>query len=61
MEYGTWDRGGIERQLLGTIAMAVQRGNAMAMLVGYTRAAQMRGSGRGEGKVGEELEEHANA
>ena len=58
---GTWDRGGIERRLLGTIAIAVQRGNATAMLVGYTRAAQMRGSGGQKREVGEELEEHSSA
>jgi hypothetical protein len=27
-----------ERQLLGAIAVAVQRGNALAMLTGYSRA-----------------------
>ena len=30
------------RQLLGTIATAVQRGNGLAMLAGYTRAAVAR-------------------
>ena len=35
---GTWTSSAIERQLLGTIAVAVQRGNALAMLTGYTRA-----------------------
>ena len=35
---GTWTSGAIERQLLGAIAVAVQRGNALAMLTGYTRA-----------------------
>ena len=35
---GTWHSGLIERQLLGSIAVAVQRGNALAMLCGYTRA-----------------------
>jgi hypothetical protein len=43
---GTWDSGSIERRLLGTIAIAVQRGNAMAMLMGYTRTAQAHGAGR---------------
>ena len=45
---GTWDSGSIERRLLGTIAIAVQRGNAMAMLMGYTRtlSAQAHGAGR---------------
>jgi hypothetical protein len=36
---GTWSCGLIERQLLGTVAVAVQRGNALAMLCGFTRAA----------------------
>lgn len=36
---GTWTSGIIERQLLGAIAVAVQRGNALAMLTGYTRSA----------------------
>lgn len=36
---GTWTQSGIQRQLLGTIAAAVQRGNGLAMLAGYTRAA----------------------
>ena len=35
---GTWSRGEIERRLLGAIAVAVQRGNALAMLTGYSRA-----------------------
>lgn len=35
---GTWTSSAIERQLLGAIAAAVQRGNALAMLTGYTRA-----------------------
>ena len=35
---GTWTEKGIQRQLLGAIATAVQRGNGMAMLAGYTRA-----------------------
>ena len=43
---GTWKSGTIERQLLGTIAIAVQRGNAMAMLLGYTRTSQMREADR---------------
>ena len=37
---GSWTRGAIERQLLSQIAVAVQRGNALAMLSGYTRAAR---------------------
>jgi hypothetical protein len=35
---GTWTSGEIARQLMGAIATAVQRGNALAMLAGYTRA-----------------------
>ena len=35
---GTWNSGSIERQLLGAVAMAVQRGNALAVLSGHTRA-----------------------
>ena len=33
---GTWSSGAIEQQLLGAIAVAVQRGNALTMLAGYT-------------------------
>jgi hypothetical protein len=44
---GTWSSGEINRQLLGAIAMAVQRGNALAMLAGYTRAAAVEGVRRG--------------
>ena len=36
---GTWTSAAISRHLLGAIAMAVQRGNAIAMLSGNTRAA----------------------
>jgi hypothetical protein len=36
---GTWKSADIERQLLGAIAIAVQRGNALAMLSGNTRTA----------------------
>jgi len=43
---GTWSRGEIQRQLLGAMAVAVQRGNALAMLAGYAR------SGRGSGSSG---------
>jgi hypothetical protein len=34
---GTWTNARIERQLLGAIAVAVQRGNALTMLAGYSR------------------------
>ena len=43
---GTWNSGEIKRQLLGAIAVAVQRGNALAMLVGYTRSGQGNALGR---------------
>ena len=39
---GAWSSSSIQRHLLGHIATAVQRGNAMAMLTGYTRAASAR-------------------
>jgi hypothetical protein len=39
---GTWTSAAITRHLLGAIAVGVQRGNAMAMLCGYTRAAAAR-------------------
>ena len=50
---GTWSRGVIERQLLGAIAVAVQRGNALTMLAGFTRAAAVspRGESESEGAV----------
>ena len=38
---GTWDSGSIQRQVLGSVAIAVQRGNALAMLCGYNRAANV--------------------
>ena len=34
---GTWKSGDIKRQLLGAIAVALQRGNALTVLTGYTR------------------------
>ena len=39
---GAWSSARIERQLLGAIAVAVQRGNALIMLTGYTRASVAR-------------------
>ena len=36
---GTWSSGHIRRMLLGSTAVALQRGNAMIMLSGYTRSA----------------------
>ena len=38
----TWKRGAIERQLLCEIAVAVQRGNALTMLSGHTKAVRAR-------------------
>ena len=38
LSMGTWSSGEIARQLMGAIATAIQRGNALAMLNGYTRA-----------------------
>ena len=37
-----------ERHLLSAIAVAVQRGNALAMLNGYSGAARLAGPGQGE-------------
>ncbi len=39
---GTWGAAQIERHLLGAIAVAVQRGNALALLSGYTQTTSMR-------------------
>ena len=39
---GTWKSESIERHLRGAVAAAVQRGNAMAMLCGFTRATGVR-------------------
>ena len=39
---GTWNDSHIKRMLLGVIAVAVQRGNAMTMLSGFTRSASAR-------------------
>jgi hypothetical protein len=39
---GTWTSGSIQRYLLSGIAVAVQRGNALAMLSGLTRAGHAR-------------------
>ena len=47
---GAWSSASIQRRLLACIATAVQRGNAMAMLAGYTRAT----SGRARRDVPEE-------
>lgn len=50
---GTWSSGSIEQQLLASIAVAVQRGNAMAMLMGYTRALRLTVARNGVGSSGE--------
>ena len=39
---GTWTYGSVKRQLLGSVALAVQRGNALTMLSGFSRAASVR-------------------
>ena len=54
---GSWTSGAIERQLLGQIAMAVQRGNALAMLSGYTRAARAQAMRRVRGDSGCDVDE----
>jgi hypothetical protein len=38
---GLWPRDVIVRQLLGSVAVAVQKGNAMAVLSGYSKAVTM--------------------
>ena len=38
---GTWTSAAISRHLLSAIAVAVQRGNALAMLSGYSSAARV--------------------
>ena len=38
---GTWTSAAIQRHLLSAIAVAVQRGNALAMLSGYSNATRM--------------------
>ena len=51
---GTWTSAAITRHLTGAIATAVQRGNAMAILCGYTRAASVKAAlddGAEEGEV----------
>ena len=47
MNKGTWSSRAIERYLLGAIVLAVQRGNLLAMLTGYSRAIARAGSRRG--------------
>ena len=43
----TWNSGSVERYLLDAVAVAVQKGNATAVLVGYTRTTQTNRAGRG--------------
>ena len=51
LSLGAWGSGEIERQLLGAVAVAVQRGNALAVMTGFARAtADARG--RRAGKSG---------
>ena len=50
---GTWTSANITRHLTGAIATAVQRGNAMAMLSGYTQAARVHAAAEENGAVEE--------
>jgi hypothetical protein len=57
---GTWSRGAIERHLLSAISIAVQRGNALTMLCGFTRTrsgerASTQGDHRGEDESAEDM------
>jgi hypothetical protein len=45
---GTWTSGAIKRHLLSAIAVAVQRGNALAMLSGYSNATRAAAAEQGE-------------
>ena len=45
---GTWTSAAITRHLLSAIAVAVQRGNALAMLSGYSGAARLAEAGQTE-------------
>ena len=54
---GTWTSTAITRHLMGAIATAVQRGNAMALLSGYTRAARINAATEKSG-AGNEKEEN---
>ena len=45
---GTWTSAAIKRHLLNAIAVAVQRGNALARLSGYSGAARMTAASEGE-------------
>jgi hypothetical protein len=54
---GSWTSGEIKRQLLGGMAVAVQRGNALAMLAGCTRSGRSNALG---GRVSERGGEEAD-
>ena len=45
---GTWTSAAITRHLLSAIAVAVQRGNALAVLSGYSSAARVAWAGDNE-------------
>ena len=49
-QLGLWPRGAILKQLVGAVSIAIQRGNCMTFLAGYTRAMAMglKGSDRQE-------------
>ena len=51
---GTWTSAAIRRHLTGAVAIGLQRGNAIAMLSGYSRTARVgaREDGTREEKVG---------
>ena len=48
---GTWSSSRIERMLLWSIAVSVQRGNALAMLSGFTRLAGAQAGVLGQGRA----------
>ena len=55
---GSWTSGEIKRQLLGGMAVAVQRGNALAMLAGCTRSGRRNAlGGRLSERGGEEADD----
>ena len=48
-QLGMWPRHVVIRHLIGSVATAVQRGNAVTWLSGYSRALTALAQGRGEG------------
>jgi hypothetical protein len=59
---GLWPRDVIVRQLLGSVAVAVQKGNAMTVLSGYSKAVTMaRGKAGAESTQEGETEEEETA